>query len=180
MKNLGLKISNKEKKRIIEMHRRHANLILEQDDDITNTTTTINNEVSTETENRTNILDTAEDQIGVKYKWGGTKPTTGFDCSGLVTYVTGLPRKTADGFFKTMKKIENEKDVKPGDFIFFGIGSAHHAGIVKSVDENGNVLSMIHARGIKSCPGDKVTPSCKVEETVNMNWYTPILGYRRV
>lgn len=144
-------------------------------DDIINTTTTTNNEVSTET---AKILATAEDQIGVRYAWGGTKPTTGFDCSGLVTYVTGLPRKTADGFFNTMKKIE-KKDVKPGDFIFFGSSSAHHAGIVKSVDKNGNVLSMIHARGRKNCPTKKDENDCIVQSTDRIDWYKPILGYRR-
>lgn len=179
MKNLGLKISDKEKKRILEMHKLHANLISEQDGSTTTTTTTNNNEVPTETESKSNdILDMAKNQIGIRYKWGGTKPTTGFDCSGLVTYVTGLPRKTAHGFYTSMKKVE-KKDVKPGDFVFFGSGSANHAGIVKTVDENGNILSMIHARGRQSCPGDKATPNCKVEETTNMDWYKPILGYRR-
>ena len=133
-----------------------------------------------ETESKeTVVLQTAESQIGTRYKWGGTKPTTGFDCSGLVTYVTGLPRKTADGFYKSMTKVP-KGEVKPGDVVFFGSGSARHAGIVKTIDEKGNLTSMIHARGNQNCPGDKVTKNCKVEETTNIDWYTPILGYGRV
>ena len=154
---------------------------LKKQENIPSQTTTSSGSSETKSVSET-ILDTAKNQVGIKYKWGGTKPTTGFDCSGLVSYVTGLPRQTANGYFSTMTKV-SKKDVKPGDIVFFGNGStqkAGHAGIVKTVDENGNISSMIHARGRQSCPGDKVTPNCKVEETTNMDWYKPILGYGRV
>lgn len=33
------------------------------------------------------IVDTARSAIGTKYKWGGSSPSQGFDCSGLVHWV---------------------------------------------------------------------------------------------
>ncbi|MCL6594180.1 MAG: LysM peptidoglycan-binding domain-containing C40 family peptidase, partial [Alicyclobacillus sp.] len=48
-----------------------------------------------------NILATAHSLIGVKYTWGGSSPSTGFDCSGFVWYVfsqngINLPRTCHD------------------------------------------------------------------------------------
>jgi len=130
----------------------------------------------------TKVLDAAKGQLGKKYKWGGSKPETGFDCSGLVSYVTGLARTTADGYFKSksLTKVKKE-ELKPGDLIFFGSsGRAHHIGIVDTVDATGKVTSMVHARGRESCPGNVATDNCKVEKTTHMDWYKDILGYGRI
>jgi cell wall-associated NlpC family hydrolase len=61
--------------------------------------------------------------IGVEYKWGGTSPEGGLDCSGLVRYVfqqvTGvtLPR-TAKELSRIGDKVAID-DLKPGDLVFF-------------------------------------------------------------
>lgn len=61
--------------------------------------------------------------IGVRYKWGGFRPDTGFDCSGLVVYVyqqiTGrlLPRTTYD-MAREGETIDSA-ELQPGDLVFF-------------------------------------------------------------
>jgi cell wall-associated NlpC family hydrolase len=61
--------------------------------------------------------------IGVRYKWGGTSPDTGFDCSGLIRYVyaqvTGqaLPYNAQE-----MSRIGasiDRTELQPGDLVFF-------------------------------------------------------------
>jgi cell wall-associated NlpC family hydrolase len=65
----------------------------------------------------------ALDLIGIRYKWGGSTPETGLDCSGLVQYVfqqvTGvtLPRTSRD-ISRLGEKVALA-DLKPGDLVFF-------------------------------------------------------------
>jgi len=65
----------------------------------------------------------ALDLLGIRYKWGGTTPQTGLDCSGLVQFVfqevTGvtLPRSARE-----LSRIGDKvalPDLKPGDLVFF-------------------------------------------------------------
>ena len=49
----------------------------------------------------TKVIGTAERYLGVPYKWGGSTPESGFDCSGYVKYVYGrqgvrLPRTSRE------------------------------------------------------------------------------------
>jgi len=61
--------------------------------------------------------------IGVDYRWGGTRPETGLDCSGLVQYVfqqvTGvaLPR-TAQQMSRIGERVKLS-ELEPGDLVFF-------------------------------------------------------------
>jgi len=64
----------------------------------------------------------AKRQIRKKYRWGGSSPRTGFDCSGLTQYAyksakVHLPR-TAREQFKHTKRISLSK-LQVGDLIFF-------------------------------------------------------------
>ena len=60
---------------------------------------------------------------GVRYKYGGTSPESGMDCSGLVRYVfqktweMDLPR-TSDEISRVGRHIEMH-DLQPGDLVFY-------------------------------------------------------------
>lgn len=60
---------------------------------------------------------------GVKYKYGGSSPETGFDCSGFVNYVykkaanLKLPR-TSRGISRVGKTV-NKDALQAGDLVFF-------------------------------------------------------------
>ncbi len=70
----------------------------------------------------TDVVDVARKNIGIPYKFGGTSPQTGFDCSGLVCWVYAevgvkLPRTARDQFNYGERVQKNE--LKPGDIVLF-------------------------------------------------------------
>ena len=91
------------------------------------------------TDERFNTLITeAEKYLGYPYVWGGSSPSTSFDCSGFVSYVltnSGLcntGRLGAQGLYNISTPVSNPQ---PGDLVFFNDPSRNagkacsHAGI---------------------------------------------------
>ena len=84
---------------------------------------------------RDSIVVLARSQIGTRYRFGGTTPSGGFDCSGFVRYVLGaiqlvLPRTAAQQaqFGATVPK--DTTRLRPGDLLTFGRdGKVTHIGI---------------------------------------------------
>lgn len=82
-----------------------------------------------------NLTASALDLIGIRYKWGGTTPEAGLDCSGLVQFVfqqvTGvtLPRSARD--LSRIGSVVAQADLKPGDLVFFNTrrSAFSHVGI---------------------------------------------------
>ena len=71
--------------------------------------------------------------LGVPYKWGGTDPSTGLDCSGLVQQVyadkgIALPRTSAEQATAGTEVQGGLANAQPGDLVFFG-SPVHHVGI---------------------------------------------------
>jgi hypothetical protein len=76
------------------------------------------------TTSSTRVLRTADDYLGVPYKWGGTSPRTGFDCSGYVQYVYGregvrLPRTSRQQAVAGARRPTRWDSALPGDLVMF-------------------------------------------------------------
>lgn len=71
---------------------------------------------------RDQLLDTAAEFVGIRYKWGGVSQDDGFDCSGLTMAVyqlngLDLPR-TSKSQFQYGKPVAKDA-LKKGDLVFF-------------------------------------------------------------
>ncbi len=90
----------------------------------------------------------ASEQIGSRYRTGGTKPGA-FDCSGLMIYIfensgLKLPRTSAEQ--SRFGGRINKEDAQKGDLIFFatnGRSYVNHVGMV--VENNGGEIKFIHS-----------------------------------
>ncbi|RQD68847.1 MAG: hypothetical protein D5S00_08395 [Tindallia sp. MSAO_Bac2] len=77
---------------------------------------------------RESILKEALSLKGTPYRFGGSSPNTGFDCSGYVSYVLAkhgivLPRSSSD-MYHSVEHISRD-EMQPGDLVFF---TAYQAG----------------------------------------------------
>ena len=86
-----------------------------------------------------NMIREAEKYLGYPYVWGGSSPSTSFDCSGFVSWVINhcgngwsVGRQTANGLMSVCDIIPRSS-AKPGDLIFFqgtyDTAGASHVGI---------------------------------------------------
>lgn len=113
------------------------------------------------------VIDTARSFVGSKYSWGGSSPSTGFDCSGLLQYSfkaagIDLPRVAAQ-----QGKIGQEVDIKqaqPGDIIWFGSKSSpsgQHIGLVSKIDND--QIYIIDAAGKKLGVTERPLPNLQIK-----------------
>jgi len=69
------------------------------------------------------IIDRAQDLIGIRYRRSGDKPQTGFDCSGFVGYVfregVGLILPRASREISKAGTPVSKDELKAGDLVFF-------------------------------------------------------------
>jgi hypothetical protein len=70
------------------------------------------------------VLGTAEEYLGVPYRWGGTSPASGFDCSGYVRYVFAeqgvrLPRTSREQAAAGDRVAARVGSLRQGDLMMF-------------------------------------------------------------
>lgn len=93
------------------------------------------------------LITEAEKYLGNPYVWGGSSPSTSFDCSGFVSYVltnSGLcntGRLGAQGLYNISTRVS---DPQPGDLVFFvgtyDTAGISHVGFYVGLDEAGNPM----------------------------------------
>jgi cell wall-associated NlpC family hydrolase len=120
----------------------------------------------------TDLVDDALGLMGIRYRFGGNTPSSGFDCSGMVRYVfqnalgLDLPRR-AEEISHVGVKVDRE-ELKPGDLVFYKTlrRAFSHVGIYLGNNR------FIHA---PSAGG-----SVRVEDMNERYWVTRFNGARRV
>ena len=117
------------------------------------------------------LIATALEQRGRPYRNGGSEPSRGFDCSGLVQWVfarhgTRLPREVSQQWDEG-RRIDAD-EVQPGDLVFFAtVGRvASHVGIALG---GGEFVHAPSSRGV-----------VRVEGYTSGYWATRWVGARRV
>lgn len=112
-------------------------------------TFTVNTEAASSV-NSSELVATAKDLIGTKYRGGGTTKA-GFDCSGFVSYVyndlgVSLPR-TSSGMYASGSKID-KSDLSSGDLVFFNTSGrgVSHVGIYIG---DGKFIHSSTSKGVK-------------------------------
>ena len=102
------------------------------------TTNTTSQKSATETTNvpasgnGSSIVATAKQYLGYKYTYGGSSPSTGFDCSGFTSYVFkqhGISlNRTAAGQYSNGVAV-SRANLQPGDLVMFGKSGINHVAI---------------------------------------------------
>ena len=113
---------------------------------------------------RNEIALLAKELVGKNYRGGGQSPKTGFDCSGLTSYVykTAADMKIGRSSYDQNRKGKyvklNVKNLKKGDILFWGSKSApYHVGIYVG---NGKYVHASTPRtGVEIKPLSHFTPS---------------------
>lgn len=118
------------------------------------------------------VLMQALSLTGIQYKYGGSSPETGFDCSGFVRYVFSQATKitlppTARAISQIGKTVKKE-ELQPGDLVFFNTlkSAFSHVGIY--IGNN----KFIHA--------PRTGSSVRVENMDNAYWSKHFNGAQRL
>lgn len=110
---------------------------------------------------RQQLVDYALQFLGGSYRYGGSDPNTGVDCSGFIRYImqngAGVSMNRSSGSQAQQGSAISADEMQPGDLIFYGSGSRiNHVGMYIG---NGQIVhASTEATGIKLSPWNYRTP----------------------
>jgi cell wall-associated NlpC family hydrolase len=118
------------------------------------------------------VVVSALNMIGVRYRWGGDTPDSGLDCSGFVRYVfqdtlgMSLPRRAVE--MSHVGEKVRFSDLKPGDLVFFNTmrRAVSHVGI--------------YIGGNKFVHSPSTGSTIRVDDIDNSYWESHFTGARRI
>ncbi len=92
-------------------------------------------QLTTPTTASSELAQAALNYLGVRYRFGGTSPSNGFDCSGLIHYIAdkhlglNIPRVAASQ--AKIGTAVDRSELRPGDLVFFNTRGARnsHVGV---------------------------------------------------
>lgn len=110
---------------------------------------------------RNNVTQEAAKYIGSRYRYGGTSPETGFDCSGFTSFIYaqfGVTLPHQSGSQSTEGQTIPVQKVVPGDLVYFSRkGRIFHVALVESNDETG--ITVIHSTTSRGVIRENITTS---------------------
>ena len=111
---------------------------------------------------RDSIIESAKEQIGIRYKWAGINPEKGLDCSGFVKYVFArlgveLPHSSKELATRGLSIARDTAAMRPGDLLVFGRGKRiSHVGIYvgdgKMIHASSRSGAVVEAPVVKARP----------------------------
>lgn len=110
---------------------------------------------------RQKLVEYAMQFLGGPYRYGGSDPRTGTDCSGFTRYVmqygAGISLSRSSGSQSRQGTAISADQMQPGDLLFYGSGSSiNHVGMYIG---NGQIIhASTEATGIKLSPWNYRTP----------------------
>lgn len=105
------------------------------------------------------IVEAARDQVGVDYTWAGSSPSTGFDCSGLVSYAlsqAGIDAPHSSSRIADAGTSISRSELRPGDVVVYPGHVAIYAGDDQIIDASSSKDRVVE-RGMWGSPSGYVT-----------------------
>ena len=110
---------------------------------------------------RQNLVNYALQFLGCAYRAAGSSPSTGFDCSGFVSYVmrnsAGVSLNRSSRAQATQGVAVSAEQMRPGDLVFYGNGSAINH-VAMYIGDGQVAHASTYKTGVKTSPWNYRTP----------------------